>query len=147
MVCWLTCYRCVVVVQVEQNVEASQKSLTDKNMEHAKVRNTASASLPYYLCATLLGHRGGQGGHNVPSAESLGMLRCPNNVTSTFFNTVHFHPKDPKLASCPGRHLTFVCPWLGMRDCYVRRVWSRLNCFSLCDQWTTQGSDVMTEQG
>jgi len=37
----------------------------------------------------------------------------PNNVTSTFFNTLHLLPKDirfehgdAKLASCPGRHLT-----------------------------------------
>jgi len=42
-----------------------------------------------------------------------------NNVTSTFFNTVHLLAKDlkfyyggAKLASCPGRHLTSLGPWL-----------------------------------
>ena len=40
-----------------------------------------------------------------------------NNVTSTFFNTVHLLPKNlsfahgaAKLASCPGRHLTSLRP-------------------------------------
>ena len=42
-----------------------------------------------------------------------------NNVTSTFFNTLHLLPKyltfergGAKLASFPGRHLTSLCPWL-----------------------------------
>jgi len=45
-------------------------------------------------------------------------LENPNNVTSTFFNTIHLLPKDlgfehggAKLASCPGRHLTSLRPW------------------------------------
>jgi len=47
-----------------------------------------------------------------------GALKSPNNVTSTFFNAVHWLPKDlnfehggTKLASCPGRHLTLLRPW------------------------------------
>jgi len=43
--------------------------------------------------------------------------KSPNNVASTFFNTVHLLPKDlrfeygdAKLASCPGRHLTSLHP-------------------------------------
>jgi len=43
--------------------------------------------------------------------------KSPNNVTSTFVNTVHLLPKDlrfehggAKLASCPGRHLTSLHP-------------------------------------
>jgi len=41
-----------------------------------------------------------------------GAQKCPNNVTRTFFNTVHLLPEDlrfengvAKLASCPRRHL------------------------------------------
>ena len=70
---------------------------------------------------------GGQGGHNSPGAGSLwgrqitagggicllGAPKSANNVTSTFFNTVNFLPKDlrferggAKLASWPGRRLT-----------------------------------------
>jgi len=49
-------------------------------------------------------------------------MRAPkslNNITSTSFNTVHLLPKDlrfeyggAKLASCPGRHLTSIRPWM-----------------------------------
>jgi len=61
-----------------------------------------------------------EGGHNSPGAESLqGAPKSPNNVTSTFFNTVHLLQKDlmfehggAKLVSCPGRHLTSLRPWL-----------------------------------
>ena len=59
------------------------------------------------------GTRGVQGGDNSRASKS------PNNVTSTFFNTVHLLPKDlrfehggAKLASCPGRHLTSLRPWI-----------------------------------
>jgi len=69
----------------------------------------------------------GARGHNSPGPESLWgcritagkaelLLRAsksPNNVTSSFFNTVRLLPKDfrfqhgdTKLASCPGRHPT-----------------------------------------
>jgi len=46
-----------------------------------------------------------------------GAPKLPNNVTSTFFNTVYllwktcFEHGGPKLASCPGRHLTSSRPW------------------------------------
>ena len=67
---------------------------------------------------------GGQWGHNSPGTESLWGRRmtaraskCPTNVTSTFFNTLHWVPKDlrfehgcAKPASCPGRHLTSLRP-------------------------------------
>jgi len=50
--------------------------------------------------------RGGKGG-TIPRAP-----KSPNNVTRTFFNTIHLLPKDirfehggAKLACCPGRHL------------------------------------------
>jgi len=57
---------------------------------------------------------GGARGEQYPGAESLrGAPKSPNNVISTFFNTVNFIPKDlrfkyggAKLASCPGRRLT-----------------------------------------
>jgi len=46
-----------------------------------------------------------------------GALKSPNNVASSFFNTIHLLPKDveceprgAKLASCPGRHLTLLHP-------------------------------------
>ena len=56
----------------------------------------------------------GQGEHISPGDESLrGVPKRPNNVTTTFFNVVHFLPKDlrfehvgTELASCPGFHLT-----------------------------------------
>jgi len=58
-------------------------------------------------------------GHNFPGSESLrGAPKSSNNVTSTFFNTVHLLPKDvrfehgdAKLASCSGRPLTSLRPW------------------------------------
>jgi len=58
--------------------------------------------------------------HNSPGAESLRRAsKSSNNVTITFFNRVHLLPKalmfehgGAKLASCLGRHLTFLCPWL-----------------------------------
>ena len=47
-----------------------------------------------------------------------GAPKSPYNVTSTFFNTVHLLLKDlrfehgvVKVASCPGRHLSSLCPW------------------------------------
>jgi len=49
----------------------------------------------------------------------VGAPKSPNNVTSTFFNRVHLLPKDikfehgsAKLASCPGRHLASLRPWV-----------------------------------
>jgi len=51
-------------------------------------------------------------------AGTKSLRGTPNNVTSTFFNSIHLHPKDlrfehegAKLASCTGRHLTSLCPW------------------------------------
>ena len=48
---------------------------------------------------------------------TLEVPKSPNNVTSTFFNTVHLLPKylrfehgGGKLASCPGPHLTALRP-------------------------------------
>jgi len=48
----------------------------------------------------------------------MGAPKTPNNVTSTFFNTVHLLPKDlgfehggAKLAFCPGPNLTSLRPW------------------------------------
>jgi len=69
--------------------------------------------------AFILGRKQGGIGHYCPGAESrrgreitAGAPKSPNNVTGTFFNAVHFLPKDlsfehggAKLASCPGRHL------------------------------------------
>ena len=50
----------------------------------------------------------------------LGAPKNPNNVTNTFFNTVHLLPKDlrfehggAKLTSCPGRHVTSLRPCVG----------------------------------
>jgi len=47
-----------------------------------------------------------------------GAPKSPNNVTSTFFNTVHLLPNDirfehggAKLASCPGHHLSLLRPY------------------------------------
>jgi len=56
----------------------------------------------------------GQGGHNSPGAESLREApKSPENVMSSFFNTVNLIAKElkfehggTKLASCPGRHVT-----------------------------------------
>jgi len=67
---------------------------------------------------------GGKGGviPGAPSHYGGGQItvegaKSPNNVANNFFSTVHLLPKDlsfkhggPKLASCPGRHLTSVHP-------------------------------------
>jgi len=65
------------------------------------------------LQIVLLCARAYWGGHSTRAPKS------PNNIASTFFNTVHLLPKglrlehgDGKLVSCPGRHLTSACPWL-----------------------------------
>ena len=62
---------------------------------------------------------GGQGEHNSPGAEWLRGAESPNNVTSTFFSTVHLLPKDftlehggARLVSWSGRHLTSLRPWI-----------------------------------
>jgi len=65
----------------------------------------------------------GERGHNSPGVKSLREPpKSPNNVTSTFFNTVHLRPKDlrfehkgAKLVSCSGRHQTPLRLCLGMR--------------------------------
>ena len=75
----------------------------------------------------------GDKGSAIPRAPNMsqkggpnhcGERRSPNNVTSTFFNTVHLHPKylsfkhgDAKLASCLGRHLTSLRPWMYPPEC------------------------------
>jgi len=50
---------------------------------------------------------------------AAGAPKSPNNLTSTFLNTVHFLPIDlsfkhggAKLASCPARHLTSLRAWV-----------------------------------
>ena len=65
----------------------------------------------------------GARGHNSPGAKSLWWApKRPNNVTSTFLNTVHLLPKDrrfehgdAKLVSFPGRHQTSLRPWFTYR--------------------------------
>jgi len=54
---------------------------------------------------------------------TVGAPKGLNNVTSTFFNSVHLLPKDlrfkyggAKLASCPGCHLTSIRPWSVVPD-------------------------------
>jgi len=70
------------------------------------------------------GRNEGARGRNYPGAESLwgrwntaGVPKNPNNVTGTFFNTVHLLPEDlrfenggAKLASCRGPHLNSLRP-------------------------------------
>jgi len=65
-------------------------------------------------------------GKQFPSAKSLrgalndcGAPKIPNNVTSTFFNTVHLLPKNirfkhggTKIAFCPRHHLALLRPWV-----------------------------------
>jgi len=88
-----------------------------------RIRLPTGAIRPGFWCQEFFGltfyhARVQQGGHNAPGAESLrGAPKSPNNVTSAFFNTVHLLPKDlkfehgsAKLASCPGRHLTWLRP-------------------------------------
>ena len=60
---------------------------------------------------------------------SAGAPKSSNNVTSTFFNTVHLLPKDLKFehggakrASCPGRCLT------SLRPCTVVRHAPAIRC-------------------
>jgi len=57
------------------------------------------------------GRNEGSRGHSVPGAELLGVPKSPNNVASTFFNTVHLLQKDLSFehgVSCLGLHLTCV---------------------------------------
>ena len=77
-------------------------------------------------------YRGGQRGHNVRGTKSLGAPKSPNNVASTFSNTVHLLPKDlsfehrgAELVSWPGRHLTSLRP----------RVCGRIFPLSMCPGW------------
>ena len=58
--------------------------------------------------------------HHGRADSQCGVSKRPNNVTSTFFNTVHllrkdlrFEHGDPKLAYsyCPGCHLTSLSLW------------------------------------
>jgi len=70
--------------------------------------------------------------HHGRADSPRGAPKRPNNVTSTFFNTVHMLRKDlrfeyggAKLAYCPERHLTLLPPWHGAqnrgpRNCILR---------------------------
>jgi len=79
------------------------------------------------------GRNEGARGHNSSGAESLRGRRIiaggakwlrvapksPKIATCTFFNTVNLLPKDlrlehggAKLASCPGRNLAMLRPWI-----------------------------------
>jgi len=73
------------------------------------------------VCADQERNEGGQRRNNSPGSElrriTAGHRKVPQNVTSTFFSTVHLLPKDlrfehggAKLASFPGRHLTSLRP-------------------------------------
>ena len=64
------------------------------------------------------GHNEGGRGTQFPERRiTLGAAKNPENITSTFFNTVHLLPEhlrfehgDAKLASYPGHHLTSSRP-------------------------------------
>jgi len=84
----------------------------------------------HLLCSSFRWRQGrnekGQGEHNLPGLNHYRGAKSPrgaskgtNSVTGTFLNTVHLLPKDfrfehggAKLASCPGRHLTSLRPWV-----------------------------------
>ena len=57
--------------------------------------------------------------HNGDAESLRGARKSPNSAVSSSFNTVDLLPKDlrfehrgAKLASCPGRHLTSLRPWI-----------------------------------
>jgi len=72
--------------------------------------------------------RGGQGGAQFPERPvTTGAPKSPNSATGTFFNTEHLLSKDlsfeqvsGKLASCPGPHLTSLCPCVPYPICANR---------------------------
>ena len=100
---------------------------------------------------------------NYPGAESLwrrwitavgpndcGLPTNPNNVTRTFFNTVHSLPKDlrfeyggAKLASCPGRHLTSLRPWLPPSHIFTVTFWKHSVTNSLGVSLTILGATTV----
>ena len=65
------------------------------------------------------GYNEGGNGVTIPRVPSHWVTpKISNNVTSTFFNTVHLLPKNfmfehrgAKLAFCPGHYLTSLRPW------------------------------------
>ena len=95
-----------------------QCSGVDRNC-HSMPR-TSLYKLAFRKTCTQGRNEGWKGGNISSGAESLqGAPKSPNNVTSTFFSTVHLLPKDlglehggAKLASCPRRHLTSLRPCL-----------------------------------
>jgi len=69
--------------------------------------------------------------HCGPPNGCGGAPKSPNNVTSTFFNTVHLLPKglrfehgSAKVASCPGRHITSLRPYPIILVFITRRICS-----------------------
>ena len=97
--------------------------------------NTESENIAMIITrGVTTGGRGAQfPGRRIP----MGAPKSPNNVTSTFFNTVHLVPKDlrfehggVKLASCPGRHLSSLRPW---STCSLKyEIWRR--CWRIMKQ-------------
>jgi len=58
---------------------------------------------------------GGQGGHNFLVAEKSQKCQKYFLEYSTFpllVKDLRFEHESTKLVSCPGHHLTLVCPWV-----------------------------------
>ena len=75
-----------------------------------------------------------------------GAPKSPNNVTSTFFNTVHLLPKDlryehggAKLASYHGSHLTSLHPWWCHTDKKFERDQGKIKTIG---KWTFPGDKM-----
>jgi len=85
---------------------------------------------------------------------AAGSPKSPNNITSTFFNTVHLLAKDlsfdhggAKRASCPRRHLTSLWPCTGgMTFVEVLKATAILACFEnfLKSRYTVIGKSAVT---
>ena len=92
------------------------------------MKSGINSGVNYQDAGVIRGVTRGKGGHNSPDAESLceqritvggAAPRSPNNVTSTFYDTVHLLPNDirfehggAKLASCPGALPSLFTPWV-----------------------------------
>jgi len=84
-----------------------EKYLSQGRNEGGKGGTIPRAPIHYGGAELLLGRR-----------ITAGTPKSPNNVTSTFFNTVNFLSKElrfdhegAKFVFCPGRHLTSLRPW------------------------------------
>ena len=123
------CKKLLLVVKMTISICVNRKLLRMKSTIKQESNQTLKITVFSHLylqaqglslrvCSSQRRNEGGQRDHNAPGAVHWRAPISLNNITSTFFSTVHLLRKTlgsnvraPDLLLCPGRHLTSVRPW------------------------------------